>query len=121
MQVLRSAAGSCAALAALPAAIFAERWCNAGSAEGNMASASSRQVLHWQPSAAAVFSEPLAMQSAAVAGASSLQDSMLQGRGDPRTKRGKVLLLISLRHHHPQCCLYKSFETKPLQIGTIKG
>lgn len=102
MQALRSAAGSCAALAALPAAIFAERWCNAGSAEGNTASASSRQVLHWQPSAAAVFSETLAMQSAAV-GASSLQDSMLQGRGDPRTKRGKVLLLISLRHHHPQC------------------
>lgn len=91
MQALRSAAGRCAALASLPAAILAERLCaadTAGTTEGAAPSSSGRSVLHWQHTQAAWASESAALQSVAAAG--SLQDSMLLGRGDPKTKRGKV-------------------------------
>ena len=93
MQALCSAAGRCAALASLPAAVLAERLCTsdtAGTTEGAGAASSSsgRSVWHWRHPPAAWAHEPAALQSVAAAG--SLQDSMLLGRGDPKTKRGKV-------------------------------
>ena len=90
MQALRSAAGSCAALAGLQAAVFAERLCSAGTSEGSAPGSPGRHILHWRPPASSAWApEPAVLHSAATA-ACHVQDGYMWGRGDPKTKRGKV-------------------------------